>query len=100
MTDKKPQTETTNPAAPKTPINGKRVQPKRPPRVIRDPAQVAQLVMLQLDAVNAKKDELTIAIKGLADVTRQLARAYGENMRAIQALQQKVAKLENKEAIK
>jgi len=56
--------------------------------------------MMQLDAVNTKKDELTATIKGLADITRQLTRAYAQHTRTIQALQQRVAKLENKETAK
>lgn len=78
-------------AAAKKPLNGKPA-----PRVISDPNQIAQLVMMQLDAVNTKKDELTLTIKGLADITRQLARAYAQHTRTIQALQQRVAKFEEK----
>ena len=40
------------------------------PRVISNPNDVASLVLMQVDAVNAKKDELTIAIKGLADLAK------------------------------
>lgn len=50
--------------------------------------------MFHLDAVSTKKDEMTIAVKNLADVTRQLARAYAQNAKTIQALQQRIAKLE------
>lgn len=64
------------------------------PRIISNPEDVASLVLMQIDMVNARKDELTIAIKGLSDLTRQLVRAYGENTQAIQQLQQKVKKLE------
>ena len=48
---------------------------------------------MQIDLVNARKDDLTIAIKGLSDLTRQLVRAYGENMQTIEQLQSKVKKL-------
>ena len=85
---------TEKPPEKKAPINGKNATAKRPPRVISDPNQVAQLVMFHLDAVSTKKDEMTIAIKNLADVTRQLARAYAQNAKTIQALQQRIAKLE------
>ncbi len=51
------------------------------PRGISDPSDVAHLVLMQVDAVNAKKDELTIAIKGLADLIKQLVRAFGEHTR-------------------
>lgn len=67
------------------------------PRVISTPNDVANLVLMQVDAVNAKKDELTIAIKGLADTTKQLVRAYAEHARTIQRLQQRVRALEGKD---
>ena len=66
----------------------------RQPRVINNPNDVANLVMNQLNHVNAKKDELTIAIKGLMDTTSQLVRAYGEHVKTIQQLQQRVKALE------
>jgi hypothetical protein len=62
------------------------------PRVVSRPEDVAGLVLMQIDLVNARKDDLTIAIKGLSDLTRQLVRAYGENMQTIQELQKKVGK--------
>jgi hypothetical protein len=63
------------------------------PRVVSRPEDVAGLVLMQIDLVNARKDDLTIAIKGLSDLTRQLVRAYGENMHTIEQLQLKVNKL-------
>ncbi len=60
------------------------------PRVVSRPEDVAGLVLMQIDLVNARKDDLTIAIKGLSDLTRQLVRAYGENMQTIDQLQSKV----------
>lgn len=63
------------------------------PRVVSRPEDVAGLVLMQIDLVNARKDDLTIAIKGLSDLTRQLVRAYGENMQTIEQLQAKVRKL-------
>ncbi|NIM27803.1 MAG: hypothetical protein GTO67_07660 [Gammaproteobacteria bacterium] len=63
------------------------------PRVVSRPEDVAGLVLMQIDLVNARKDDLTIAIKGLADLTRQLVRAYGENMQTIEQLQSKLNKL-------
>lgn len=63
------------------------------PRVVSRPEDVAGLVLMQIDLVNARKDDLTIAIKGLSDLTRQLVRAYGENMQTIEQLQSKVKKL-------
>jgi hypothetical protein len=64
------------------------------PRVISNPNDVASLVLMQIDAVNAKKDDLTIAIKGLADLAKQLVRAYAQNAQAIQKLQTRVQALE------
>ncbi len=69
---------------------------KEPTRVISRPEDVAAMVFMQIDQVNAKKDDLTIAIKGLSDFTRQLVKAYGEHTKAIQQLQQRVRELENK----
>ena len=66
------------------------------PRVVSNPNDVASLVLMQIDAVNGKKDDLTIAIKGLGDLTKQLVRAYAENMKAIQGLQTRVRELEGK----
>lgn len=80
--------------------NGDKAKPgkQRPagnkPRVISNPNDVASLVLMQVDAVNAKKDELTIAIKGLADLAKQLVRAYAQNAQAIQKLQMRVQALE------
>lgn len=64
------------------------------PRVISNPGDVAGLVMMQVDNVNAKKDELTIAIKGLTDTTKQLVRAYAEHAKVIAKLQQRIKALE------
>ncbi len=63
------------------------------PRVVSRPEDVAGLVLMQIDLVNARKDDLTIAIKGLSDLTRQLVRAYGENTQTIGQLQSQVKKL-------
>ena len=57
---------------------------------------VAGLVLAQLNHVNNKKDELTIAIKGLADTTQQLVRAYADHTRTIQQLAERVKVLEGK----
>ncbi len=69
----------------------------RQQRVISTPNDVAGLVMMQIDAVNTKKDELTIAIKGLTDTSKQLVRAYAEHAKAIQKLQQRISQLEEKD---
>lgn len=79
----------TNDKAAKT--NG---QQKGKPRVISHPGDVAGLVMMQIDQVNSKKDELTIAVKALADTSKQLVRAYAGQASAIQKLQKRVQELE------
>jgi glycerol-3-phosphate dehydrogenase len=71
-------------------------KPGKQPRVISSPNDVASLVLMQIDAVSAKKDDLTIAIKGLTDTTKQLVRAYAEHAKTIQRLQQRVRALEEK----
>lgn len=73
-----------------------RNQTKGKPRVISHPNDVAGLVMMQIDNVNAKKDELTIAVKGLADTAKQLVRAYAQQQQVIGKLAERVKKLEEK----
>jgi len=93
------QTAEKAPGAGETTSKGNGAQQAGPgpaPRVISDPNDVASLVLMQVDAVNAKKDELTIAIKGLTDLTKQLVRAYGEHTKTIQRLQERVKALEEK----
>jgi len=84
-------------AEPATPANHAAATPAdtRPqPTAIADPRQVAALVLARMTAVNAKKDELTIAIKGLTDITQQLTRAYAAQMQVIQQLTTRVQALE------
>ena len=71
-------------------------RPHRRPRVLTHPQDVMALVLRQVDAVNATKDELTIALKGLMDLTKQLAQAYAAQVQAIQGLQGRVTALEEK----
>ncbi len=71
---------------------------KRNPRVISNPNDIAALVLMQVDAVNSKKDELTASIKSMTDLTKQLARAYGEHTKMIQELQKRVKELEKNKA--
>ncbi len=61
-----------------------------------NPNEVAQLVLMQLNDINGKKDDLTIAIKGLSDLTQKLTQAYGEQTSIIQKLTQRVEELEAK----
>ena len=82
----------------KAKVNGQQPGKGKQPRTITNPADVAGLVMMQIDAVNSKKDELTIAVKSLADTSKQLVRAYAQQMAAIQKLQKRVKELEEKVA--
>lgn len=86
--------EGTNPTT-QEPANGK-TEHKRAggQRVISRPGDIAGLVMMQIDAVNAKKDELTIAIKGLTDTAKQLVRAYADHAQAIANLRDRIKVLE------
>ena len=81
---------------PKNKING---QPKlngqaKTGRAISDPKEVAQLVMMRIDHVNSKKDELTIAVKALADTAKQLVRVYANQQTQIAKLAKRVEELE------
>ena len=71
-------------------LNG---QPK-PGRAISDPKEVAQLVLMRIDHVNSKKDELTIAVKALADTAKQLVSVYAKQQGQIEQLVKKVTELE------
>ena len=71
-------------------------RPQGRPRALTHPQDVMALVLRQVDAVNATKDELTIALKGLMDLTKQLAQAYAAQVQAIQGLQGRVKALEEK----
>jgi len=84
------ETESKSTEAKKQKING---QPK-PGRAISDPKEVAQLVMMRIDQVNSKKDELTIAVKSLADTARQLVSVYAKQQAQITQLSKKVVELE------
>ncbi len=82
-------------------VNGTQAKPRDPgppgqqnARSISDPREVANLVMARMNMVNAKKDELTIAIKGLSDVTQQLARAYAQQMLVMEQIARRVKALE------
>ena len=89
MTKATPAEKAASPAKPTKP-NG---QPK-PGRVISDPKDVAQLVMMRIDHVNAKKDELTIAVKSLADTAKQLVSVYAKQQAQIAKLAKRVEELE------
>jgi len=83
----------TTPAA--TPANQTKVNSQaKPGRAISDPIEVAQLVMMRIDHVNSKKDELTIAVKALADTAKQLVSVYAKQQAQIAKLAKRVEELE------
>lgn len=65
-------------------------------RVISDPNEVATIVLMQIDAVNDRKNDLTIALKGLTDLTKQLMRSYGDLTATVRAQQAKLKEMEEK----
>ena len=76
------------------PMNNQ-VKAQRPAgKAVSDPREVATLVMARMNVVNSKKDELTIAIKGLSDITQQLAMTYAEQLRSIEGLSSRLKALE------
>ena len=89
MTQATPAEKQTAPAK-QTKVNGQ----TKPGRVISDPKDVAQLVMMRIDNVNSKKDELTIAVKALADTAKQLVSVYAKQQAQIEKLAKKVEELE------
>ena len=50
--------------------------------------------MMQIDNVNSKKDDLTIAVKGLADTAKQLVRVYAQQQDQIAKLAKRLDELE------
>jgi hypothetical protein len=67
---------------------------RQQPNTISDPRQIATVVMARMNLINAKKDELTIAIKGLTDLTQQLVQAYAGQAQLIEQLASRVKALE------
>ena len=65
-------------------------------KAISHPRAVAAMVMAQMNIVNAKKDGLTIAIKGLTDITQQLTQACAGQVQFIEQLSNRVKVLEDK----
>jgi len=64
------------------------------PQTIADPRQIAAVVLARMNLINTKKDELTIAIKGLTDLTQQLVQAYAGQMQVIEQLATRLKALE------
>ncbi len=87
------RTAVANQAADK-PAQNRQQTKRQNSRSVSDPREVAAVIMARMNIVNAKKDELTIAIKGLTDITQQLARAYGEQVQLIDRLANRVKALE------
>lgn len=100
MSKATPADATSTPAAGQTgkpKVNGqarKANDQAQPGRVISDPKEVAQIVMMQIDNVNVKKDELTIAVKALADTAKKLFSAYANQQAQIARLAKRVEELE------
>jgi hypothetical protein len=63
-------------------------------KCVTDPREVAALVLAQTSVVHAKKDELTSAIRVLADMGQELARAYVGQVQTTQELTRRVKALE------
>ncbi|MDD2894135.1 MAG: hypothetical protein PHF20_09440 [Halothiobacillaceae bacterium] len=79
-------------ATKQTKVNGNEKDKQQ--RVISDPKDVAQLVMMRIGQVNSKKDELTIAVKGLADTAKQLVSVYAQQQAQLAKLAKRVEELE------
>lgn len=88
------RTETKETPNKKKPNGQEKGQGNNKQRVISNPNDVAGLVMMQIDQVNTKKDELTITVKGLADTAKQLVRAYAQQQQVIGKLAKRVEELE------
>ena len=90
----------TSTQAKKAKVNGQpQIKPApKPGRAISDPKEVVQLVMMRIDHVNSKKDELTIAVKALADTTKQLVSVYAGQQAQIAKLAKRVEELEKVKA--
>ena len=73
--------------------------PRPQPQAISDPRQIAAVVMARMNLINTKKDELTIAIKGLTDLTQQLVQAYAAQMQVIEQLATRLKAVEEKAGV-
>jgi len=69
------------------------------PQTISDPRQIAAVVMARMNLINTKKDELTIAMKGLTDLTQQLVQAYAAQMQVIEQLATRLKAVEEKAGV-
>ena len=73
--------------------------PRPQPQAIADPRQIAAVVMARMNLINTKKDELTIAMKGLTDLTQQLLQAYAAQMQVIEQLATRLKAAEEKAGV-
>ena len=83
-----------------TPAMDTPAAPRPQPQAISDPRQIAAIMMARINHINTKKDELTIAIKGLTDLTQQLVQAYAGQMQIIEQLAARVKALEATAGVK
>ena len=74
-------------------------RPQPQPQTISDPRQIAAVVMARMNLINTKKDELTIAMKGLTDLTQQLVQAYAAQMQVIEQLATRLKAVEEKAGV-
>jgi hypothetical protein len=98
MSDQENSTEVATQAAAAQPAAARPAGQKPGQRAISDPREVATVVMSRMNQVNAKKDELAVAIHALVDITEQLTRSYGQQLLAIEQLRRRVKDLEAKAA--
>jgi hypothetical protein len=63
-------------------------------RPVTDPREVASVVLGRMQLVKAKKDELSLAIDALVDITHQLTRVYAQQLMTIEVLRRRVKELE------
>jgi len=74
-------------------------RPQPQPQTISDPRQIAAVVMARMNLINTKKDELTIAMKGLTDLTQQLVQAYAGQMQVIEQLATRLKAVEEQTGV-
>ena len=82
-----------------TPTGDTPAAPRPQPQAISDPRQIAAVVMARMNLINTKKDELTIAMKGLTDLTQQLLQAYAAQMQVIEQLATRLKAVEEKAGV-
>ena len=82
-----------------TPTMDTPAAPRPQPQAIADPRQIAAVVMARMNLINTKKDELTIAMKGLTDLTQQLVQAYAAQMQVIEQLATRLKAVEEQAGV-